>query len=64
MVATQMLGLALTRLVFRFPAVASASVEELAATIGPTVERYLKGEVAIPDRCGPRAPYYPNKGSD
>jgi len=32
--------------------------------IGPTVERYLRGEVAIPDRGGPRAPDYPNKGSD
>lgn len=49
MVATQMIGLALARLVFGFPAVASASVDELAATIGPAVERYLNGDIAIPD---------------
>jgi AcrR family transcriptional regulator len=48
MVATQMLGLALTRLVFRLPAVVGASVDELAATIGPTVERYLTGEIELP----------------
>ena len=45
MVATQMLGLALTRLVIRLPAVAGASVDELAETVGPTVERYLTGDV-------------------
>jgi AcrR family transcriptional regulator len=53
MVATQMVGLALTRLVFRFPAVTSASVDELAATIGPTVQRYLNGDIALPDRDSP-----------
>jgi len=47
MVATQMLGLALTRLVIQLPAVAGASVDELAATVGPTVERYLYGDVAL-----------------
>ena len=50
MVATQMLGLAITRLVFGLPAVAQASVGELAATIGPTIERYLTGEIELPDR--------------
>ncbi len=40
-----MLGLALTRLVLRLPMVAAASVDELAATIGPSVERYLTGEI-------------------
>jgi AcrR family transcriptional regulator len=48
MVATQMLGLAIGRLVFRLPAVASASVDELAASIGPTIERYLTGDLALP----------------
>jgi AcrR family transcriptional regulator len=48
MVATQMLGLGMTRLVFRLPAVVGASVDELAATIGPTVERYLTGEIELP----------------
>jgi len=48
MVATQMLGLAMTRLVFQLPAVVGASVEELAATVGPAVERYLTGEIELP----------------
>ncbi len=48
MVATQMLGLAMTRLVLRLPAVADASVEELAATVGPSVERYLSGDIELP----------------
>lgn len=50
MVATQMLGLAMTRLVLGLPAVAQASVEDLSATIGPSIERYLTGDIALPDR--------------
>ncbi len=52
MVATQMLGLALTRLVLRLPMVAEASVDELAATLGPTIERYLTGDIELPVRLG------------
>jgi AcrR family transcriptional regulator len=48
MVATQMLGLGLTRLVLQLPAVVGASVDELAATVGPAVERYLTGEIELP----------------
>jgi AcrR family transcriptional regulator len=44
-VASQMLGLALTRYVLRIGPVATASVADLAATIGPTVERYLTGDI-------------------
>ena len=50
LVASQMLGLALTRLVLGLPAVAGASIEELATSVGPTVERYLTGDIALPDR--------------
>jgi AcrR family transcriptional regulator len=50
MVATQMLGLALTRLVFGLPSVVGASVDELAATVGPSVERYLTGDIELPPR--------------
>lgn len=50
MVATQMIGLAMARLVIGLPAVAQASVEELSASIGPSVERYLTGDIALPDR--------------
>ena len=47
LVASQILGLALTRLVIGLPAVASASVEELAASVGPSVERYLTGDIGV-----------------
>jgi AcrR family transcriptional regulator len=47
LVASQILGLALTRLVIGLPAVASASVDELAASVGPSVERYLTGDIGV-----------------
>jgi hypothetical protein len=39
------LGLALTRYVLRLEPLAAASQDELAVAIGPTLERYLTGEV-------------------
>ena len=48
MAATQMLGLALARYVLALPAVARASADELAAAIGPTLDRYLTGEIRPP----------------
>ncbi len=60
MVATQMLGLALTRLVLGLPAVAGASVDELAASVGPSVERYLAGDIELPPRLArPKRPARP-----
>jgi AcrR family transcriptional regulator len=56
MVATQMVGLMMTRLVLGFPAVATASVDDLAATIGPTVERYLTGDIPVPNKRARRTP--------
>ncbi len=50
LVATQMVGLALTRLVLGLPAVTGASVDELAATVGPSVDRYLSGDIELPAR--------------
>ena len=47
-VASQMLGLALTRYVLRIGPVAAASTADLAATIGPTIERYLTGDIRPP----------------
>jgi len=44
-VATQMLGLALSRYVLRLEPIASAGHAELAATIGPTLDRYLTGPI-------------------
>jgi AcrR family transcriptional regulator len=45
LVATQMLGLALGRYVLRFEPVAAASADELAAAVGPTLDRYLSGDI-------------------
>jgi AcrR family transcriptional regulator len=50
LVASQMVGLAVTRLVLKLPAIADAEIDELAASIGPTLERYLTGELVVPDR--------------
>ncbi|TYB36570.1 TetR/AcrR family transcriptional regulator [Micromonospora sp. AP08] len=43
LVATQIAGLAMMRYVIRLEPAASASPDTLAATIGPTVQRYLTG---------------------
>ncbi len=55
MVASQVLGLAVARFVLALGPVASASPDDLAATIGPTLQRYLTGEIraAGPDEAGP-----------
>jgi AcrR family transcriptional regulator len=52
-VASQMLGLALTRYVLRVGPIATASIADLAATIGPTVERYLTGDIRAGDDSPP-----------
>lgn len=48
LVATQMLGLALGRYVLRFEPVVAASADELAAAVGPTLDRYLTGDIDRP----------------
>ncbi|MCW3839345.1 TetR family transcriptional regulator [Micromonospora yasonensis] len=48
LVATQIAGLAMMRYVIRLEPVASADPETLAATIGPTVQRYLTGDLTNP----------------
>jgi len=45
MIGSQMLGLALTRYVLQFGPVATASRPELSAAIGPTLDRYLTGDL-------------------
>ncbi len=47
-VATQMLGLAMSRYVIKLEPIASASPDDLAATIGPTLDRYLTGPIDRP----------------
>ena len=45
LIATQVLGLALCRYVLGLPPVAEMPAEELAAAIGPTLQRYLFGDL-------------------
>jgi AcrR family transcriptional regulator len=45
LVGTQILGLALGRYLLRFEPVATASADELAAAVGPTIDRYLTGDI-------------------
>jgi AcrR family transcriptional regulator len=47
LVASQVLGLALTRYVLGLAPLAAASREDLVAAIGPTLERYLTGEIGL-----------------
>lgn len=46
LIAGQMLGLALTRYVLRFGPVAAATPADLARAIGPTIDRYLTGDIS------------------
>ncbi|HEY6276610.1 MAG TPA: TetR family transcriptional regulator [Streptosporangiaceae bacterium] len=43
LVASQVLGLALTRYVLQLPPLTTASTDDLARAIGPTLDRYLTG---------------------
>ena len=48
LVASQMVGMVMTRYVLRLEPVASASPESLVAAVGPTIQRYLTGDVELP----------------
>ena len=52
LVASQVIGLVLTRYVLKLEPNASASPDALAAAVGPTIQRYLTGEVDLPGRRG------------
>ena len=45
LVGSQFIGLAIMRFVGRVEPLASASIDELVAAVGPTVQRYLTGEI-------------------
>jgi AcrR family transcriptional regulator len=45
LVATQMLGLAMTRYVWHLEPIASASEEQVVACVAPTIQRYLTGDL-------------------
>ena len=48
LVASQLIGLVMARYVIKVEPLASSSPDWLAATIGPTVQRYLTGDVPPP----------------
>ncbi|GAA1616199.1 TetR family transcriptional regulator [Nonomuraea maheshkhaliensis] len=50
LVSSQVLGLALTRYVLRFPPMADADVETLVRDVGPVVQHYLVGD-PVPARA-------------
>jgi len=49
LVASQLFGLAVVRYVLKFEPLASASRETVIATVGPTIQRYLTGDIKRPD---------------
>ena len=50
LVAAQFVGLALLRYVGRLEPLASADIETIVAVVGPTVQRYLTGDLGSADR--------------
>lgn len=50
--ASQLIGLAVGRYLVRVPPLAAASIEDLVAQVGPTLQRYLTGEL-LPGEQGP-----------
>ncbi len=48
LVASQLVGLAMTRYVLKAEPIASASAESLVTAVGPTLQRYLTGDVVVP----------------
>ena len=50
LVASQVVGLIMTRYVLRLEPLASARPDDVVAAVAPTLQRYLTGEVALPLR--------------
>jgi AcrR family transcriptional regulator len=48
--ASQLIGLVMARYVLKVEPLASATPETIVAAIGPTVQRYLTGDIALPER--------------
>jgi AcrR family transcriptional regulator len=53
LVATQMLGVAMARLLLRLPELSQVGVDDLARMVGPTIQRYLVGPLAPTAAPGP-----------
>jgi AcrR family transcriptional regulator len=50
LVASQLIGLVMTRYVLKLEPLASASHDSIVAAIGPNVQRYLTGGIELPTR--------------
>ncbi|WP_233498884.1 TetR family transcriptional regulator [Blastococcus sp. TF02A-26] len=50
LVASQLVGVVMTRYVLGVEPLASAPAEQVVAAVGPTVQRYLTGDVELPGR--------------
>lgn len=50
LVASQLIGLVMTRYVLKLEPLASASHDSIVAAIGPNVQRYLTGDIELPQR--------------
>jgi AcrR family transcriptional regulator len=50
---SQLIGLAMARYIIRVEPLASTPSAEVAALVGPTVQRYLTGDVTVPAAAGP-----------
>lgn len=48
LVGSQLVGLAIMRYVGRIEPLASASIDDVVAAVGPTVQRYLTGDIGAP----------------
>jgi AcrR family transcriptional regulator len=55
LVGSQLVGLAVMRYIGRIEPLASASVDELVAAVGPTVQRYLTGDLGTETTGAPAA---------
>jgi hypothetical protein len=49
---SQLIGLAVARYIIRVEPLASTPSTEVAAAVGPTVQRYLTGDVTLPAAAG------------
>ena len=56
LVGSQLIGLAMARYIIRVEPLASAPSAQVAAVVGPTVQRYLTGDVTVPAGRGPGNP--------
>jgi AcrR family transcriptional regulator len=52
LVGSQLIGLAMARYIIRVEPLASTPSAQVAAAVGPTVQRYLTGEVTVPAATG------------